>query len=95
MNDYGTFSFFSITNMYNSTLCTSMKRRNPGDVISVIMLMHYKKVFKSMFEIAIRKKVISKYAIFVATRRLSITTSKSISSERMKRNGGLHVIFGE
>jgi hypothetical protein len=70
-----------------------MKRRNRGSVTSAIMLMHYKKVSRSMFEIVIPKKVISKYAIFVVTRQLSIITSKNTSNERTKRNGDLPVTF--
>jgi hypothetical protein len=54
----------NITNMCNSISCTSMRPRNLGNAISVIMRMPFKKDFKNMLEIVTRKKVISKFVTY-------------------------------
>ena len=78
----------SISSTSNNILCISMKQKNLGNVISVIMLMHYKKVFKSMFEIVIQKKAISKFVTSVVTRPQSTTTWKNTLSVLTRKKDG-------
>ena len=52
------------------------------------MLMHYKKVFKSMFEIVIQKKAISKFVTSVDTRLQSTIIWKNILNELTRKNDG-------
>ena len=72
-----------------------MKQRSRGNVTNANMLMLYKKAFRSMCEIAIQKKVTSKFATFAATRPHSTITSRNISNELMKRNDDSLVTYGE
>ena len=78
----------SISSTSNNILCISMKQKNLGNVISVIMLMHYKRVFKSTCETVIQKKAISKFVTSVVTRPQSTTTWKNTLSVLTRKKDG-------